>query len=126
MSSKESQNIKVTIKDSKTDVFDASIESDNDIFITSVKHGVEEEDLDFKAITIWSILGIVTVVVFVAILIPFAQFSINAANENANLTSTYYEIRQLNEDANAILNSYGVIDGEEAFIEFLLTRLLIN
>ncbi|MGB0346694.1 MAG: hypothetical protein ACPGGA_04360 [Balneolaceae bacterium] len=113
MSSKESQNIKVTIKDSKTDVFDASIESDNDIFITSVKHGVEEEDLDFKAITIWSILGIVTVVVFVAILIPFAQFSINAANENANLTSTYYEIRQLNEDANAILNSYGVIDGEE-------------
>lgn len=108
MSSKESQNIKVTIKDSKTDVFDASIESDNDIFITSVKHGVEEEDLDFKAITIWSILGIVTVVVFVAILIPFAQFSINAANENANLTSTYYEIRQLNEDANAILNSYGV------------------
>ena len=113
MSSKESQNIKVTIKDSKTDVFDASIESNDEIFITSVKHGVEEEDLDFKAITIWSILGIVTVVVFVAILIPFAQFSINAANENANLTSTYYEIRQLNEDANAILNSYGVIDGEE-------------
>jgi len=113
MSSKESQNLKVTIKDSKSDVVDVSIESDNEIFITSVKHGVEEEDLDIKAITMWSVLGIVTVIVFVAVLIPFAQYSINAANENANVTSSYYEIRQLNEDANAILNSYGVVDGEE-------------
>ncbi len=113
MSSKESQNFKVTIKDSKTDVFDASIESNDEIFITSVNHGVEEEDLDIKAIVKWSVLGIVTVVVFVAVLIPFAQFSLTTAKENVNVTSSYYEIRQLNEDAEAILNSYGVVNGEE-------------
>jgi hypothetical protein len=113
MSSHESQNLKVTIKDTKSDIVDASIESDNEVFITSVKHGVEEEDLDIKAITMWSVLGIVTVVVFVAVLIPFAQYSLNAAKENVNVTSSYYEIRQLNEDANATLNSYGVVNGEE-------------
>ena len=113
MSSQERDNTKVTIKDSKSDVFDASIESDNEVFVTAVKHGVEEEGLDVKAITMWSALGIVTVIVFVVVLIPFAQFSLNSAKENVNVTSSYYEIRQLNEDAEATLSSYGVIDGEE-------------
>lgn len=113
MSSQESHNTKVTIKDSKSDVLDASIESDNEVFVAAINHGVEEEGLDIKAITMWSVLGIVTVIVFVAALIPFSQFAFNSAKENVNVTSSYYEIRQLNEDADAVLSSYGVVNGEE-------------
>ena len=113
MSSQESHNTKVTIKDSKSDVLDASIESDNEIFVTAVKHGVEEEGLDIKAITMWSVLGIITVIIFVGVLIPFSQFAFNSARENVNVTSSYYEIEQLERDANETLTTYGVVNGEE-------------
>lgn len=113
MSSQESSNTKVSIKDSKSDILDASIESDNEIFVAAVNYGAEEEGLNIKAITMWSVLGVVSVIVFVLVLIPFAQFTFNSANANVNVTSSYYEIEKLETDAREHLNSYGVVDGEE-------------
>jgi transposase-like protein len=98
--------------DISSEVFDVSIESDNDTFVAAVNYGAEEEGLDIASITKWSVLGIAAVIVFIVALIPFSQFAFNSALDDANLNSTYYDIEKLNEDANATLNSYGVVDGE--------------
>ena len=50
---------------------------------------------------------------FVVSLIFFSQYSYTNAQRNASVTSTYYEITKLTEDAEAHLNSYGVVDAEE-------------
>lgn len=112
MASKESNNTKVTITESDSDVLDAAIESDNETFVTAVAYGAEEEGLDIGSITKWSVLGVVSVVVFVVVLIYYSQFAFNSAVENVNVTSSYYEIEKLESDAREQLTTYGVVDGE--------------
>ncbi len=94
-------------------VLDVEIESDNAAFVHAVNYGVEDEGLNMPSIYMWSGIGIVAVVVFIAVLIPFAQYSLNNAKENANITSSYYEIEKLTQEADERLNSYGVVDLEE-------------
>jgi len=113
MSSVEKSNTKVTIEDKESDIVNVSIKSDDTTFVTSVNHGVEEEGLDLGAIYKWSGIGIVTVVVFVVVLMYYAQYALNSAKSNVNVTSSYYEIEQLTQEADERLNSYGVIDSEE-------------
>jgi len=110
--SSESHNTKVTIEDSSSDIINASIESDNEFFITSVNHGVETERLNIGSITKWSAIGVITVVVFIVALIFFSQFAYNSAGDNVNTTSSYYEIEKLVQDADEQLNTYGILDGK--------------
>ncbi|MCR9132566.1 MAG: hypothetical protein NXI08_08330 [bacterium] len=95
---------------SQGEVLDVAIESDDDTFIHAVSYGAEEEGLDMSAIYKWSAIGVVAVVVFIAALIPFAQYALDNAKENVNVTSSYYEIERLTEQGNERLNSYGVIE----------------
>ncbi len=93
-------------------VEDVSLESDDQIFIESVQHGVETENLDYNKLFFWSGLGIATVVVLVVALIFFSQYSYSNAQKNASNSSTYLEITKLNADQTEHLNSYGVVDLE--------------
>ncbi|MBO6536614.1 MAG: hypothetical protein JJ966_10350 [Balneolaceae bacterium] len=95
---------------SQGEVLDVAIESDDDTFIHAVSYGVEEEGLDMSAIYKWSGIGVIAVIVFIAALIPFAQYALDNAKENVNVTSSYYEIERLTEQGNERLNSYGVIE----------------
>lgn len=63
-----------------------------------------------SAIYKWSGIGVIAVIVFIAALIPFAQYALDNAKENVNVTSSYYEIERLTEQGNERLNSYGVIE----------------
>ena len=94
------------------EVFDVSIESDNDTFVTAINYGVEKEGLNIASIKKWSVFGIAIVIIFIVTLIPFSQFAFNNAVEDANINSTYYDIKKLVEEADATLNSFGVVDGE--------------
>lgn len=91
---------------------DVKIESDDQELVAAVNHGVSEDGLVIKSIVNWSIFGIVTVVAFVIALLFYAQFAVNNSQSNVNATSTYREIQKLNEDADAILTSFGVVDLE--------------
>lgn len=93
-------------------VEDVSLESDDPIFIESVNHGVEAENLDYNKIFIWSGLGVVLVIVFVVALMFFAQFSFSNAQKNALNSSTYLEITKLKADQTEHINSFGVVDLE--------------
>lgn len=93
-------------------VEDVSIESDDPIFIDSVNHGVEAENLNYNRIFLWSGLGVITVIVFIVALIFFAQYSFSNAQKNALNSSTYLEITKLRADQTEHLNSYGVVDLE--------------
>tara|TARA_R110000868_G_scaffold383578_9_gene650724 strand:+ start:17125 stop:17664 length:540 start_codon:yes stop_codon:yes gene_type:complete len=92
---------------------DVSIESDDSIFIESVNHGVENENLDYNKLFLWSGLGVVTVIVFIVSLIFFSQYSYSNAQKNASNSSTYLEITKLKADQTEHLNSYGVVDLED-------------
>lgn len=95
------------------EVTDYEIESDDETFIHSLSFGVQDDDFNYRKLFFWSGFGIATVVVFVVALIFFAQYSFDSAQRNVSVTSSYYEITQLTEDAEAHLNSYGVVDLEE-------------
>jgi hypothetical protein len=105
------------IEDSKTKVTlsgdDATLETKDSAFAGEVTHGVSNDSLDYKKLMFWSGLGIATVVIFVVALMFFSQFSFMNAQRNASATSSYYEITKLTEDAEAHLNSYGVVNLEE-------------
>lgn len=98
---------------SQGEVTDVEIQSDSDEFVNSVSYGAEGDGLDYSALFKWSGIGVVSVVVFIVALIFYSQFALDNAKENVNVTSAYYEIQQLNEEAETILNSFGVVDLEE-------------
>lgn len=95
------------------EVSDYEIQSDDETFIHSLSFGAQDDQFNYRKLFFWSGLGIATVVVFVVSLIFFAQYSFDNAQKNASVTSSYYEITQLTEDAEAHLSSYGVVDLEE-------------
>lgn len=109
-----------------SEVFDVSLESDNDTFVAAVHYGAEEEGLDIASITKWSVLGTAAVIIFIVALIPFSQFAFNSAIDDANINSTYYDIKKLNEDANATLNSYGIVDGESGIYRIPIDEAINN
>lgn len=98
--------------DSSSTIEDVSLESDDPIFIESVNHGVEQENLDYNKIFVWSGVGVALVIVFVVALIFFAQYSLSNAQKNALNSSTYLEITKLKADQTEKLNSFGVVDLE--------------
>lgn len=100
-------------ENSTSTIEDVKIESNDPIFIKSVNHGVEEENLDYPTLFLWSGLGIVIVTVLIVALIFFSEFSLTNAQRNADNSSTYFEITKLNADQTEHLNSYGVVDLEE-------------
>ena len=97
---------------SQGEVFDVEIPATEE-FAAVVKHGVEGEGINLTAVYKWSGIGVVLVVVSVVALIFFAQYAYSNAEENVNVTSSYYEIEKLREEGEAILNSYGIVDLEE-------------
>ena len=94
-------------------VLDVEISSDNEHFVHAVSYGDEEEGLSYAPLIKWSVIGIATVVVLVVGLIFFSQFSFTNALRTVSESSTHYEIVKLNEEAEATLNSFGVVDLEE-------------
>ena len=59
-------------ENSTSTIEDVKIESNDPIFIKSVNNGVEEENLDYPTLFLWSGLGIVIVTVLIVALIFFS------------------------------------------------------
>lgn len=93
-------------------IVDVNIESDNDEFVTAVQHGVEDEGLNLPSIFKWSGIGVAIVAAFIVILMFYAQFAIENAANSAGTTSTASLAKELKQEAETILSTYGVVDAE--------------
>ena len=109
----EESNAKVTLDESGEN---ATLETNNSGFANNVTHGVNDDNLDYKKLIFWSVLGVSIVAVFIVSLIYFSEFSLNNAKENAGSTTSYLEVTKLKADQTATLNSYGVVDLEKRYL----------
>lgn len=89
------------------------VEVDDPDIAESVSYGVMHDDLNYNRLIFWSILGIVLVVIFVVGLLEMYQYNTNVTQERISEQSEYYQIKQLNEEAQETLSSFGVVNPEE-------------
>ncbi len=102
-------------KDSEAHIEDhesVDVEVDNPDIAESISFGVMHDDLNYKRLFFWSILGMILVVIFVVGLIEMYQYNTSVSRDRISEESQYYQINQLNEEAQETLNSFGVVDPE--------------
>ncbi len=97
--SQQSEEVEVTSQDKE--------------FVRSVKHGVMEDELNYKRLFFWTGFIIVMVAIFLVALIEMYGHSSFILNEEVQDTTTYNQIRKLNEQGTRQLNSFGVVNAEE-------------
>ena len=78
----------------------------------SISFGVMHDDLNYKRLIFWSVLGMILVAIFVKGLVEMYQYNTSVSRDRISEESQYYQIKQLNEEAQETLNSFGVVDPE--------------
>lgn len=78
----------------------------------SVEHGVMLDQLNYKRLTFWSVLGVILVLIFVQGLYEMYQYSNRLIEESVSAESQYYQVNELKQEARQKLNSFGVVDLE--------------
>lgn len=78
----------------------------------SVEHGVMLDQLNYKRLVFWSVFGTILVLVFVQALFEMNQYNQQLTEERVSSESEYYQAKQLKEEANEQLESFGVVDLE--------------
>lgn len=78
----------------------------------SVVHGVMLDQLNYKRLVFWSVFGIILVLIFVQALFEMNQYNQQLTEERVSSESEYYQAKQLKNEAEEQLNSFGVIDLE--------------
>lgn len=91
---------------------DVTLETSDEELIVSVAHGVNDDNLNYKRLTFWSLFGTAIVVVMVIGLVEFSQFAIYQAQEQVNNQTVSFDITRLQAEQNETLNSFGVVDLE--------------
>lgn len=79
----------------------------------SISQGVMSDDLNYKRLAFWSILGMILVIIFVIGLIEMFQYNTQVTRDQVSEGSEYYQVNQLNREAEETLNSFGVVNLEE-------------
>lgn len=95
----------------ESDVVDVEIEDDE--VSESIGTGVMGDNLDYKKLTYWSVLGIIFVVIFVQLLLEMYQMTTQINQERVSAESEYYEVTEQNQRDRERLSSFGVVDIEE-------------
>lgn len=88
------------------------VEVENPDIAESISFGVMHDDLNYKRLIFWSVLGVILVSIFVKGLVEMYQYNTSVSRDRISEESQYYQIKQLNEDAQETLNSFGVVDPE--------------
>lgn len=87
--------------------------SDGEI-ASSVEHGVMFDNLNYKRLIFWSLLGVILVIVFVQALFEMYQYNEQALQDRVSAESgEFYQANQLNKKAEEKITSFGVVNLEE-------------
>ena len=87
------------------------IEITDEEIASSVSHGVMPDDLNYKRLVFWSVLGLIIVIIFVQSLIEMYQFNRQSAEQRVSAQSgEYYQSVQLKKKAKERISSFGVVN----------------
>lgn len=93
------------------EVQDVEISDDN--VAESISYGVMADNLNYKRLAFWSVLGVILVLIFVQALVEMYQYNTQVTRERISAQSEYYEVNRINNEAEETLSSFGVVDPEE-------------
>lgn len=79
----------------------------------SISFGVMSDDLNYKRLIFWSVLGMTLVVIFVKALFEMFDYNTDVTQERISEQSEYYQINQMRTEGEETLSTYGVVDLEE-------------
>lgn len=104
----ESSDVNTTKESTAVDV-----EIDDEEVSQGITKGVMRNNLDYKKLTFWSVLGVIFVVIFVQLLVEMYQLTSQANQERVSAQSEYYEVAEQNRKDRERLSSFGVVNIEE-------------
>ncbi len=108
-SSEEAEHIEEHIADHES----VDVNIDDQKVADSISYGVMQDKLNYKRLVFWSVLGMALVVIFVVALFQMFEYNEAVTRDRVSESSEYYQINQLNKEAEERLNNFGVIDAEE-------------
>ncbi len=91
---------------------DVDVEISDSRVADSLNYGVMLDQLNYKRLTFWSVLGVILVIIFVQGLFEMYEYSQQLTQESVSAESQYYQANQLKQEASEQLDSFGVVDLE--------------
>lgn len=92
---------------------DYKIEVDNDEVADSFSFGAMSDNPNYRRLFFWSTLGLAVFVLFLFIIIGMFDVNKYLTDSDVSTTSTYYQLAELEDKEEEILNSFGVVDDEK-------------
>lgn len=89
------------------------VEIDDEKVSHSISYGVMGDELDYKKLAFWSILGIIFVIIFVQLLKEMYDQTTQINLNELSAQSQYYDVTEQKEQAQKRLDSFGVVDIEQ-------------
>lgn len=94
---------------------------------TSIEHGVMSDNLNYKRLTFWSVLGVILVIVFVQALFEMYQYNVqNTEQRVAAESGEHYKSVQLKKEARNHLNSFGIVSLEDSTYNMPIDSVINN
>lgn len=82
-------------------------------FRNSVEYGATFDHLNYKRLTFWSLFGSGVIVLFIIAVMFMYEYTRTTSMQVQSERSTFYNIEQLQQNDQAKLNSFGVVDPDE-------------
>lgn len=89
-----------------------SLEASED-FISSVEYGATFDRLNYRRLIFWNTFGTVVLTFITVAIIWLYGYTFPGVERQRAETSQFYDIHQLDQDAQSHLQSFGVVDPEE-------------
>jgi hypothetical protein len=96
--------------DASTD--EITLEARSEDFYSAVGFGAQEDKLNYKRLTFWTLFGTIFVLVIVVSLIYVFDTTISKTQQQVSAQSNYFDVNELKSRDEATLSSFGVVDPE--------------
>jgi len=92
---------------------EVELEVTTEEFSDAIKFGASIDNLNMKRLTFWTIFGTFLVLIMVIGIVKVYDHTISTTQQEASGKSIFYDISELKQNDNEILNSFGVVDPDE-------------
>lgn len=89
------------------------LEVSNSKLARSLSLGVMSDELNYKRLVFWCILGMALVLIFIFALFEMYEYNSDVTQDRILESSEYYDINQLRTEGEETLSTFGVVDLEE-------------
>lgn len=100
----------VDSSDPSTD--EITLEVKNESFYSAVDFGAQEDKLNYKRLTFWTVFGTAFVLIIVVSLIYVFDSTVSSTQQQVSAQSQYLDVNELKMRDEATLSSFGVVNPE--------------